>query len=654
MMQNIKSLVIIVIFAPLIAAIISALAAKRIGPKGAHNVTIAAVFLAFLASCKLTHLVYFLNTPAYDHNLYTWLNSGSISFHFGFLVDRLSVIMSFIITFISLLVHIYSMGYMHGDAGYQRFFSYVSLFTFAMLTLVFANNFMQLFFGWEGVGVVSYLLIGFWFHRPAAAAGSLKAFLVNRVGDFGFILAIAAILSYTGSLNYNDVYKFVAVFVNSKIFLWNNCSVLAINFICFCLFIGAMGKSAQLPLHVWLPESMEGPTPISALIHAATMVTAGIYMVTRMSPLFELSPLVMNFILIIGSTGALFLGLVGLVQTDIKRVVAYSTLSQLGYMIAATGASAYAAAMYHLITHAFFKALLFLGAGAVIVALHHEQDMRNMGGLRRHMPITFWTFLIGCIALTAIPPFSGFYSKDAIIEAVSLSTLPAANWAYFCLLSGAFVTALYTFRAFFMTFFGSCNYKGNTIADPGWSICLPLLLLAFFAIISGYALAPEILKPTGGLLSSAIYLSDSALQHATDVAAIYFNHKELILASLYHLPLQLSLLGIACAYYCYVINKNIPVMLAKRFNFIYRALVAKLGFDLFNDWFFVRGVKVISDFSYHIGDRLLIDKALVTGSSNFIIRVAKFVRMSQTGYLYHYVLVMVLSLAIFMLWTLYV
>src|SRR5512139_658891 len=453
---------------PLIAAIIAGFFGKAIGRAGAHSITIAGVAASTVLSIYVLKQVYFDGVPTYNAPVYTWLVSDGIKFDVGFLVDRLTALMMTVVTFVSLCVHVYTIGYMADDPGYQRFFSYISLFTFAMLMLVMSNNFMQLFFGWEAVGVVSYLLIGFWYKRPTAIFANMKAFLVNRVGDFGFVLGIAGVLYYTaqlggGSLLYVDAFKAAPQIAEQSFNIAGFAPVNAMTFICICLFIGAMGKSAQVPLHVWLPDSMEGPTPISALIHAATMVTAGIFMVARMSPLFEHSEYALNFVLFIGATTALFMGFLGIISNDIKRVVAYSTLSQLGYMTVALGVSAYAGAIFHLMTHAFFKALLFLAAGSVIIAMHHEQDMRRMGGLKKYMPITYWTALIGSLALIGFPGFAGFFSKDALIEAVHTSTLPGAGYAYFCVLVGVFVTAFYSFRLVFMTFHG----KERFAADGG-------------------------------------------------------------------------------------------------------------------------------------------------------------------------------------------
>jgi NADH-quinone oxidoreductase subunit L len=653
-MNGIEVITLALVFSPLAGALVAGLGAKKIGERGAHLITTLLVLCSFYAACTLVDLVYFKKLGHIDITLYKWLQTGYSSFQVGFLIDRLSVLMAFIVTLVSLLVHIYSIGYMQGDKGYQRFFSYVSLFTFAMLALVMSNNLVQLFFGWEGVGVVSYLLIGFWYHKESAAAGSLKAFLVNRVGDFGFILGLAVLYTIIGSLDYSVIFMKMNIVKAYAIEIYPFGGIPINDAICFCFLIGAMGKSAQIPLHVWLPESMEGPTPISALIHAATMVTAGIYLITRMSPLFESSPAVLNIVLLIGSSGALLLGLVGIVQNDIKRVVAYSTLSQLGYMIAATGASAYSAGMFHLVTHAFFKALLFLGAGSVIVALHHEQDMRMMGGLWRKMPITFFTFLIGTLALAAIPPFSGFFSKDAIIEAVSLSKLPASSWAYFCLVAGAYVTSLYSFRALFMTFFGKCKYTKGDIKESPFTICMPLIILAVGSICSGYLLAPEIMNPRTGYLASTIFLSPDSRHMMTEVIAPYSKGPEMILDAFHHLPFWLTILGFLTAYYSYVVNKDFPTVVSTKFNIFYRILLAKFGFDSFNDWFFIRGFKALSNFFYNFGDQKVIDQTIVQGTAKEVVGFAKVLRLIQTGYLYHYTMVMVLGVALFISFTLFI
>lgn len=649
-MLDLKLVTSILVLCPLLGAMVAALAAKKIGSKGAHSITILLVAYSFLAACYLTKVVFWEQSASFDVVLYRWIHTSGINFKISFLIDKLSVLMALVVTFISLLVHVYSIGYMHGDKGYQRFFSYVSLFTFAMLMLVMSDNLLQLFFGWEGVGVVSYLLIGFYFTKDSAAAGSLKAFLVNRVGDFGFILALGAIFSVVGSLEYDKVFAAVEVLKTSQITLGSGCSIAAIPCICFCLFIGAMGKSAQIPLHVWLPESMEGPTPISALIHAATMVTAGIYLLVRMSPLFEYAPDVLNIVLFIGATGGLFLGLVGIVQNDIKRVVAYSTLSQLGYMIAATGASAYNIAIFHLVTHAFFKALLFLGAGAVIVAMHHEQDMRKMGGLVAHLPLVFGACLVGSLALIALPPFAGFYSKDAIIEVVEMSQLPSAAWAHFCLLAGAFVTSLYTFRAFFMTFLGKSRFKSK-VEDISWTISMPLAVLAVCSIAAGFVLAPAMLNPHGFLAN----IAHNTAASYKNVAAIYEPYRlgeSIILEAFLHPPLYLSVLGVLVAAYAYLINLEVPEYMAKRFALVYKVLTLKYGFDDFNDWFFVRGAKTVSKYFYNIGDKLVIDNFIIHGSANLMQRAAKWLRLSQSGYIYHYIFAMLAGLILFIVWLL--
>jgi NADH-quinone oxidoreductase subunit L len=650
---DLKLITSILVLCPLLGAMVAALLAKKIGHRGAHSITILLVFYSFLAACYLAFVVFQSPNTSFNIVLYKWISIGTVDFKISFLVDKLSVLMALIVTFISLLVHVYSVGYMHNDKGYQRFFSYVSLFTFAMLMLVMADNLLQLFFGWEGVGVVSYLLIGFYFTKDRAASGGLKAFLVNRVGDFGFILALGAIFSVVGSLDYNEIFGAIALLKKYEIVLTSNLSINAISCICFCLFIGAMGKSAQIPLHVWLPESMEGPTPISALIHAATMVTAGIYLLVRMSPIFEYAPEILNMILFIGASGGLFLGLVGLVQNDIKRVVAYSTLSQLGYMIAATGASAYNIAIFHLVTHAFFKALLFLAAGAVIVAMHHEQDMRKMGGLRKHLPLIFWACLVGSLALIAIPPFAGFYSKDAIIEVVALSNLPAASWAHFCLLSGVFVTSLYTFRAFFMTFMGKSRFAASYKVEPiSWAISMPLVVLSICSIVAGFMLAPAMLDPDHGFLANIAY---NTLSSYTNIAAIYEPYQlgsNIIIEAFSHLPIYLSLLGVAVAYYAYLINTKVPEVMAQKFAVLHRVLVAKYGFDTFNDWFFVRGSKTISKYFYNIGDKLIIDDFIIHGSANLIQKAAAGLRLSQSGYIYHYIFAMMSGLILFIIWLL--
>ena len=510
--MSIQQLCLIIILAPLLGSAVAGLFRNQVGRAGAHTVTIAGVAISFILSIYIACELFSGAIASSNTLVYHWASGGALipyEFNIGFLIDPLSVAMFVVVTFISLLVHVYSIGYMADDDGYQRFFSYISLFTFMMLMLVSANNFLQLFFGWEGVGLVSYLLIGFWYHRESALEGSLKAFLVNRVGDFGFVLGIALVFAYTGSLEYETVFKSATYLASQNIELFGGHPWSVITVICLLLYVGAMGKSAQIPLHVWLPESMEGPTPISALIHAATMVTAGVFMIARISPLIELSATALSVVLIIGATGALFTGILALVMNDIKRVIAYSTLSQLGYMMVAMGVSAYSAGMFHLITHACFKALLFLGAGSAILGMHHEQDMRKMGGLWNKMPITYATYLIGCLALCAFPPFAGFYSKDTIIEATQLSQIPGSGYAFFCVVVGAMVTALYTFRSLFMTFHGKPRMDEHTFShvhESPWVVWLPLVLLAIPSVFIGYVLYMPMLFNNTTLLGSSIFV----------------------------------------------------------------------------------------------------------------------------------------------------
>lgn len=510
--MSIQQVCLVIVLTPLVGSAIAGFFRNQIGRVGAHTVTILGVAISLACSIFLAWGLFSGSIPNTNSLVYHWASGGALipyEFNIGFLIDPLSVVMLVIVNFVSLLVHVYSIGYMADDDGYQRFFSYISLFTFMMLMLVSANNFLQLFFGWEGVGLVSYLLIGFWYQKESAIEGSLKAFLVNRVGDFGFVLGIGLIFAYAGSLDYEKVFTSANYLASQNIELFSGYSWSLITVICLLLFVGAMGKSAQVPLHVWLPESMEGPTPISALIHAATMVTAGVFMIARISPLMELSTAALSTVLVIGATGALFTGILALVMNDIKRVVAYSTLSQLGYMMVAMGASAYSAGMFHLLTHACFKALLFLGAGSVIIGMHHEQDMRKMGGLWNKMPITYVTYVIGSLALCAFPPFAGFYSKDTIIEAAQISQIPGSSYAYFCVTAGAMITALYTFRSLFMTFHGKPRMDEHTLShlhESPWVVWLPLVLLAIPSIILGYVLYMPILFDTPSLLGSSIFV----------------------------------------------------------------------------------------------------------------------------------------------------
>ena len=648
---------LIVVLAPLLGCVIAGFFRKQIGRTWAHRVTIAGVGLSFVLSVYVAFVVLSGHVPVLDTNLYTWASGGDLfpyAFHLGFLIDPLTVVMMVVVTFVSLLVHIYSIGYMVDDDGYQRFFSYISLFTFMMLMLVTANNFLQLFFGWEGVGLVSYLLIGFWYHRESANQGSMKAFIVNRVGDFGFLLGIGLVLAYTGSLDYATVFSHVNGLVNETIVLFNGHTWSVVTVMSILLFVGAMGKSAQVPLHVWLPESMEGPTPISALIHAATMVTAGVFMVARISPLIELSTTALSVVIVIGATGALFTGILALVMNDIKRVVAYSTLSQLGYMMVAMGASAYSAGIFHLLTHACFKALLFLGAGSVIIGMHHEQDMRKMGGLWRKMPITYATFLIGSLALCAIPPFAGFYSKDTIIEAAKLSQIPGSAYAYFCVVAGAMVTALYSFRAFFMTFHGKPRMDEHTFShvhESTWVVWLPLVILAIPSVILGYVMYMPMLFAKPSLLSASIFVLP-AHNVLAELATEVVSPLATMVHAFHSLVFWITLGGVLLAFIGYIALPGIPAVLARVFSWPYRILVDKYGFDAFNDLVFVRGSKALGQFFYRVGDQKLIDGLIVNGTGRTVAWFALKSRVIQSGYIYHYVAVMVFGLFGFLCWLL--
>ena len=648
---------LIIVLAPLVGSVVAGFFRHQIGKVGAHTVTTGGVGISLILSIYVATMVLTGAVPTLNMNLYTWASGGDIfpfSFYIGFLIDPLTVVMMVTITFVSFLVHVYSIGYMADDDGYQRFFSYISLFTFMMLMLVTANNFLQLFFGWEGVGLVSYLLISFWYHKESAIEGGMKAFIVNRVGDFGFILGIGFILAYVGSLDYEVVFNNANALAteNIEIFKGHPWSVMTVT--CLFLFIGAMGKSAQVPLHVWLPESMEGPTPISALIHAATMVTAGVFMVARISPLIELSTTALSFVLIIGATGALFTGLLAVVMNDIKRVIAYSTLSQLGYMMAAMGVSAYSAGMFHLLTHACFKALLFLAAGSVIIGMHHEQDMRKMGGLWRKMPITYITFLIGGLALCAIPPFAGFYSKDTIIEAVQLATIPGHDYAYFCVALGAMVTAFYTFRALFMTFHGETRMDKHTLDHVHESpvvVWVPLVLLAIPSVILGYILYMPILFDTPSLLGASLFVLPSHNVLA-ELAKEVVSPWQSMLHAAHSLIFWLTLAGIIITWVCYIAIPTIPTVLANRFRIIYQILLDKYGFDAFNDFVLVRGIKALGEAFYRIGDQRLIDGLIVNGTGRTIKWFALKGQGFQNGYLYHYIAVMVFGVLGFLCWLL--
>ena len=649
-----------IVLAPLLGAIIAGFLGGKIGRSGAHWATIIGVGLSSLLSLWVVSRFIWFEQPTFNGTVYTWMLSDGMHFEIGFLVDRLTALMMAVVTFVSFMVHIYTVGYMADDEhnwpqgaltgknSYQRFFSYISLFTFSMLMLVMANNFMQLFFGWEAVGLVSYLLIGFWSVRESAIFANLKAFLVNRVGDFGFTLGIAAIGMYFNSMDYAEVFARAPEFADTQIAVFGGVSLMTL--ICILLFIGAMGKSAQVPLHVWLPDSMEGPTPISALIHAATMVTAGIFMVARMSPLFELSTTALSFVLIIGAVTAFFMGLIGLVQNDIKRVVAYSTLSQLGYMIAALGASAYAAGIFHLMTHAFFKALLFLAAGSVIIAMHHDQDIRNMGGLRKYMPITWITALIGSLALIAFPGFSGFFSKDAIIEAVGHSHVFGAGFGWVLLTLGAFVTALYSFRMYYLVFHGKPRMDEHTrshLHETPWVVTVPLVALAVPSIFIGwYTIEPLLIS---GWLGEAIYVKP---EHDSlhMLAEHWHGQFAFILHGMTALPFWLAMGGLALATYVWWFlhrrNPNIDEQLQQAGGPVTRILQDKYGFDDFNQKVFAGGGRGIGNLLWNAGDRALIDGAVVNGSARMVGVFAGVVRHLQTGYLYHYAIAMIIGLVV--------
>ncbi len=662
-MTNMQNVYLLVPLAPLLGAIAAGLFGKALGRTWSHRITILLVGVSFVASLVIFQDVMAGNT--FNGAVYQWMTSGSTSFEVGFLIDRLTVVMMLVVTFVSLMVHIYTIGYMAEDPGYQRFFSYISLFTFSMLMLVMANNFMQLFFGWEAVGLVSYLLIGFWYTRPTAIYANLKAFLVNRVGDFGFLLGIGLVLMVFGTLQYDTVFAQAARHANDIAPIpgvsWNLMSA-----ICILLFIGAMGKSAQFPLHVWLPDSMEGPTPISALIHAATMVTAGIFMVARMSPLFELSDTALSFVLIIGAITALFMGFLGIIQNDIKRVVAYSTLSQLGYMTVALGASAYSVAIFHLMTHAFFKALLFLAAGSVIMAMHHDQDIRNMGGLRKYMPYTWITSLIGSLALIGTPFLSGFYSKDSIIEAVKLSHLPGSGFAYFAVVAGVFVTAFYSFRMYFLVFHGKERFGKQAHHDhhrdhddeevstdhhhglaPGqkphetpWVVWLPLVLLAIPSVAIGFFTIEPLLF--GNYFADSIYVAQG--HHAmAEMKEEFHGAMAMTLHGLTTLPFWLALGGVLMAWFFYLKRPDIPEAIKNKFSGIYTLLDNKYYFDRFNAWFFAGGARGASGFLWKFGDVKLIDGLFVNGSARLVGMFAGVLRRVQTGYIYHYAFSMIIG-----------
>jgi len=641
-----------IVLAPLVASIVAGLFGRQIGRIATHSITIAGVAISCLLSVKV--LLGLLNgAPVFDGPVYTWLVSDGIRMEVGFLVDLLSALMMVVVTFVSLMVHIYTIGYMHDDPGYTRFFSYISLFTFSMLMLVMSNNLMQLFFGWEAVGLVSYLLIGFWYTRPSAVFANMKAFLVNRVGDFGFLLGIAGIIYLTGSLHYAEIFAKAPDIAGKTFELIPGHAWQAATVICICLFIGAMGKSAQVPLHVWLPDSMEGPTPISALIHAATMVTAGIFMVARMSPLFELSETALSFVLVIGATTALFMGFLGIVNNDIKRVVAYSTLSQLGYMTADLGVSAYAGSMFHLMTHAFFKALLFLAAGSVIIAMHHEQDMRKMGGLRKYMPITYATCLIGSLALIGFPGFSGFFSKDAVLEAVHASHLPGATYAYWCLLIGVLVTAFYSFRLVFMTFHGEGRMDHHTrehLHESPWVVTLPLILLAIPSVVIGWVGIEPLLF--GDYFRGAIVVAP-AHDVLGQLEEEFHGPAQFVLHGLLGPAVWLAAAGVALAWFLYLKRPELAAVLRQKAGGLYTLLENKYYFDWFNEKVIAAGSRKLGMALWKGGDVAVIDGAAVNGSARLVTWVAQTARGLQSGYLYHYAFATIIGLSVLLAWLLW-
>jgi NADH-quinone oxidoreductase subunit L len=645
-----RNYVLTVILAPLIGALIAGLFGRKIGRSMSHTVTILGVAISFVVSCVLFYNINMGIEPVQQFTLFQWIASN-LPMQVGVLLDPLSTTMIVVVNFVSLMVHIYTIGYMADDPGYQRFFSYISLFTFSMLMLVLSNNFLQLFFGWEAVGVCSYLLIGFWFQRESAIFANLKAFLVNRVGDFGFLIGIAAVFMFFKSLDYQTVFAQAASWAEQHhmVYISEGFQISAITFICIGLFIGAMGKSAQVPLHVWLPDSMEGPTPISALIHAATMVTAGVFMVARMSPLFEYSETARMFVLFIGVMTAFFMGLLGLVQNDIKRIIAYSTLSQLGYMVAALGVSAYAAGIFHLVTHAFFKALLFLGAGSVIIAMHHKQDIREMGNLKKYMPITYLTSLIGAIALSGIPPFAGFFSKDSILEAIQLSKLPGADLAYAAVLAGVFVTALYTFRLIFMVFHGKERMDQHTqshLHETPAVVWMPLVLLAIPSMLVGWFGIESFLYSEQSFWRGAIVMhpENNVLHH---MAEEFHGPLAAVMHAPLTMPFWLAVAGVVTAWVCYLWKPEIPALFAKAFAPIYKILNRKYGFDELNQWLFAGGARSLGNGLWRFSDMKCIDGAMVNGSARTVGIVSKIVRQIQTGYLYHYAFAMLIGLLLF-------
>ena len=665
-----KTAYLLVPFAPLVGAMVAGFAGRAIGKKATHRVAILGVLVSLLASLWVMHDVSQGNT--FNGALYSWAVIGKLKMEVGFLIDQLTAMMMVVVTFVSLMVHVYTIGYMEEDDGYQRFFAYISLFTFSMLMLVMSNNLLQLFFGWEAVGLVSYLLIGFWYTKPSAIYANLKAFMVNRVGDFGFVLGIGLLVAWTGSLDYAEIFAAAPNLEKVTIQLIGDTPWSLITVTCICLFVGAMGKSAQFPLHVWLPDSMEGPTPISALIHAATMVTAGIFMVSRMSPLYEMSEVALSFVMIIGAITAFFMGLMGIIQNDIKRVVAYSTLSQLGYMTVALGASAYSVAVFHLMTHAFFKALLFLGAGSVIIGMHHDQDIRHMGGLRKYMPITWITSLIGSLALVGTPFFSGFYSKESIIEAVHHANVPGSGIAYWALLLGVFVTAFYSFRMYFLVFHGKPRFEtahghdahgqdahghdahghdghgAHVPHESPWVVTVPLVLLAIPSIIIGALAADSMI--TGEYFKGVITVFADKHPAMAALAEHWHGWVAMALHGFTSLPFWLMVAGIATAWYFYLVNPAIPARLQQTFKGIYTILENKYYLDRFNEWFFAGGARRLGSGLWKRGDQGLIDGLVVNGSARLVGWFSRVLRQGQTGFLNHYAIAMIIGLAFLLFW----
>ena len=657
--MNDMTLYLIIALVPLAGSLIAGLFGNKIGRAGAHTVTILGVAVSAVLSAYVLWGFIDGSRAKFDENVYTWLTMGGLDFSVGFLVDTMTAMMMVVVTGVSLMVHIYTIGYMHDEkVGYQRFFSYISLFTFSMLMLIMSNNFIQLFFGWEAVGLVSYLLIGFYFKRPSAIFANLKAFLINRVGDFGFLLGIGLVLAYFGgSLRYADVFAYLPNVVGSTLFGWD-----LITITCLLLFVGAMGKSAQFPLHVWLPDSMEGPTPISALIHAATMVTAGLFMVSRMSPIYEMSSTALSVIMVIGAITALFMGFLGVIQNDIKRVVAYSTLSQLGYMTVALGVSAYSVAMFHVMTHAFFKALLFLAAGSVIIGMHHDQDMRNMGGLRKYMPITWFTMLLGNLALIGTPLFSGFYSKDSIIEAVHASNLPGSGFAYFAVLASVFVTAFYAFRQYFIVFHGKERWReakhdhhddhghhhglkpSDNPHESPWVVTLPLILLAIPSVIIGYIAIEPMLY--GDFFKDVIYVNHE-LHPVMHIMKEEFHGAMAMVSHSLHTPvLYLAIGGVLAAWFLYVKAPQLPAKIAQTFRPVYVLFENKYYLDALYFNVFAKGTRALGTFFWKVGDTAIIDNGIVNGSAKLVGAIAAQVRKAQTGFIYTYAAAMVFGVLV--------